>query len=98
MLIDDVFPFPPVLQDNCDSFKGHARLLVPTLVLISLMSSCTSGGRHEVTPQVPIRELKFDKIRGPTESGAVLDVGRKGAFDEYCVTCPSVVFDGALML
>lgn len=79
--------------------KALVRLAVVVFILTPLISCWTSCRRHGETrakPQIPIREIKFEKVRGPTESGAVLDVGCKNAFDEYCVTCPSVVFDGTL--
>lgn len=83
---------------NCVTRWGataKGRLAVIVLILIPL-TSCYRRGETRVNPQIPIRELKFEKVRGATESGAVLDVGCKSAFDEYCVTCPSVVFDGTL--
>ena len=79
--------------------RRWARLAASATALISLASACTRADRQEearVSSRVPVRELEFKKIRGPLSGSAVLEVGRKGAFDQYCVTCPSVTFNGSL--
>ena len=76
--------------------RRRVRLIVSLFVLCPLMSSWTSVGPPHAMPQVSVRSLRFDKIHGPASNGAVLDVGPKGAFDQYCLTCPSVVFDGTI--
>jgi predicted GH43/DUF377 family glycosyl hydrolase len=38
--------------------------------------------------------IQTNKLIGTETGGAVLDVGRPGAFDAVWVTCPSVLFDG----
>jgi predicted GH43/DUF377 family glycosyl hydrolase len=42
----------------------------------------------------PLR-IVFSKVKGKGAGGAVLDVGKPGAFDNW-VTCPSVHFDGKI--
>ncbi|PYY12558.1 MAG: hypothetical protein DMG69_00830 [Acidobacteria bacterium] len=41
-----------------------------------------------------ISELRVEKVVGSETGGAVLDVGRRDAFDGVWATCPSVLFDG----
>jgi len=40
--------------------------------------------------------IEFRKVRGPEEGGAVLGLGKPGAFDAVWATCPSVLFDGRI--
>ena len=39
-------------------------------------------------------ELKVRKLPGQENGGAVLDLGKPGAFDSLWVSCPSVIFNG----
>ncbi len=66
------------------------------LWLITLFDGGNISGsidRHE--PQVIYDKIQFKKIRGSESGGAVLGLGKQGAFDASWVTCPTVVWDGS---